>query len=106
MNEKRKDMKIDRGRVAAAAALVAALAGCTPEVGSERWCEKLGAKPKNEWSMREAADYAKHCIFESTSVGSDRWCEKLAAKPKGEWTANEAADYAKHCLLKGSGSNN
>lgn len=43
--------------------MLALAAGCAPEVGSERWCENLKAKPKGEWSANEAADYARHCIF-------------------------------------------
>lgn len=39
------------------------LAGCAPEVGSERWCKKMEAKAGGEWTMNEAADYARHCIL-------------------------------------------
>lgn len=41
----------------------ALLAGCAPEVGSEKWCSQLKEKPKGDWSANEASDYAKHCIF-------------------------------------------
>lgn len=37
--------------------------GCTPEVGSDQWCAALKEKPKGDWSMNEAADFTKHCIF-------------------------------------------
>lgn len=43
--------------------LVFLLCACAPEVGSERWCEKLRDTPKGDWSLNEAADYAKHCIL-------------------------------------------
>jgi hypothetical protein len=33
-------------------------------VGSEAWCEKMSEKPKGDWSTHEAADYAKHCLFD------------------------------------------
>ena len=33
------------------------------EVGSERWCKKLAAKPKGDWTADEAASYAKHCVL-------------------------------------------
>ena len=46
------------------AAIVLLTAGCAPEVGSKRWCEQIEKKPKGDWSMNEAADYAKHCLFE------------------------------------------
>jgi hypothetical protein len=39
------------------------LAACAPEVGSDRWCANLKEKPKGDWSINEATDYAKHCIF-------------------------------------------
>ena len=40
------------------------VAACSPEVGSRAWCEKMAEKPKGDWSANEAADYAKHCLFE------------------------------------------
>ena len=39
------------------------LSACAPEVGSEKWCANLKAKPKGDWTANEAADYAKHCLF-------------------------------------------
>ncbi|WP_428634471.1 DUF3012 domain-containing protein [Sedimenticola sp.] len=39
------------------------LAGCAPEVGSEKWCANMKEKPKGDWSANEAADFAKHCVF-------------------------------------------
>lgn len=48
----------------ALAALVAiSLWGCAPKVGSDQWCANLKGKPKGDWSMNEAADFAKHCII-------------------------------------------
>ena len=44
-------------------ASIALLSGCAPEVGSEKWCEKMKEKPKGEWTASEAGDFAKHCIF-------------------------------------------
>ena len=44
-------------------ALALLIGACAPEVGSERWCEKLRDTPKGDWSLNEAADYAKHCII-------------------------------------------
>lgn len=42
------------------------LAGCSPEVGSEKWCAKLSEKPKGDWTASEAADYAAHCLIPGT----------------------------------------
>ncbi|MGB1580590.1 MAG: DUF3012 domain-containing protein [Nevskiales bacterium] len=44
--------------------LAVGLSACAPEVGSEKWCAQLKEKPKGDWSANEAADYAKHCIFD------------------------------------------
>ena len=45
------------------AVLALLLAGCAPEIGSDKWCANLKAKPKGDWSLNEATDYAKHCIL-------------------------------------------
>jgi hypothetical protein len=37
--------------------------GCSPEVGSEAWCQQMKEKPKGDWTATETKDYAKHCIF-------------------------------------------
>lgn len=47
----------------AALAVLFVIAGCSPEVGSEDWCNALKEKPKGDWSANEATDFAKHCIF-------------------------------------------
>lgn len=39
------------------------LSACAPEVGSDAWCTNLKEKPKGDWSMNEASDFAKHCVF-------------------------------------------
>ena len=43
--------------------LALSLGGCAPEVGSDKWCANLKEKPKGDWSLNEATDYAKHCII-------------------------------------------
>ncbi len=50
-----------------AVALVTLLAACAPEVGSEAWCEDMAEKPKGDWSVNEAAEYAKSCVFKSSN---------------------------------------
>ena len=45
------------------ALLALSLGACAPEVGSEKWCANLKAKPKGDWSTNDAKDFAKHCIF-------------------------------------------
>lgn len=39
------------------------LIACSAEVGSEKWCDNLDAKAKGDWTMNQAKDYAKHCLF-------------------------------------------
>lgn len=39
------------------------LAACTPEVGTEKWCEMMDDKSSGDWSVNEAKDYAKHCVM-------------------------------------------
>jgi len=43
--------------------VVIALAGCSPEVGSDAWCADMKEKPRGEWTMNETGDYARHCVF-------------------------------------------
>ncbi len=45
------------------AVFVLSLSACAPEVGSAKWCANLKDKPKGDWSVNDAADYAKHCVF-------------------------------------------
>ena len=44
-------------------ASVLLLAACSPEVGSEKWCNTMDNKPKGEWTANEAGDYAKYCML-------------------------------------------
>ena len=41
----------------------AVLGGCSPEIGSESWCQDMKDKDKGDWTASEATDFAKHCIF-------------------------------------------
>lgn len=49
--------------LALAVLLALSLGACAPEVGSDKWCANLKAKPKGDWSLNEATDFAKHCIL-------------------------------------------
>lgn len=40
-----------------------ALGACAPEIGSDKWCANMKAKPKGDWSTNETVDFAKHCIL-------------------------------------------
>ncbi len=50
-------------KLCAAGGAALLLGGCEPEVGSEAWCELMEEKPKGDWTMNAAADYAKHCVL-------------------------------------------
>jgi hypothetical protein len=39
------------------------ITGCSPEIGSKKWCDNLEAKAKGDWTVNEATDYAKNCIL-------------------------------------------
>lgn len=39
------------------------IAGCSPEVGSNGWCDDMDEKAKGDWTANEATEYAKNCIF-------------------------------------------
>ena len=44
--------------------VLTSLTACAPEVGSEKWCDKMKDKPKKDWTAQEAGDYTKHGVFE------------------------------------------
>jgi hypothetical protein len=76
------------------------LAACTPERGSEAWCENKKEQSRSEWSLDDATTFATHCLLSGLTIGSKEWCEDLARKDKGKWSAEEASSYARHCLVK------
>ena len=41
---------------------VLALGACAPEPGSDAWCDLMENKDKGDWTMNDAAEYAKSCI--------------------------------------------
>ena len=46
-------------------AIVFPLSGCSPEVGSDEWCEDMVEKSKGDWTANEAKAFAENCIFKS-----------------------------------------
>jgi hypothetical protein len=79
---------------------VLALAACTPEVGSEKWCEALQKRPKTQWSFDEGVAYTKHCFVSQATIGSAQWCGNMSETPKGDWTVEEAKSYARYCVVR------
>ena len=43
--------------------LSVSLAGCAPEVGSDKWCAAMKEKPKGDWSANEATEFTKNCLL-------------------------------------------
>ncbi len=41
------------------------IAACSPEIGSDAWCEAMAEKPKGDWTANQATDFAKDCVFKS-----------------------------------------
>ena len=39
------------------------LVACAPEVGTEKWCNKMDDTPKGDWTANDAKAYAEHCIL-------------------------------------------
>lgn len=44
-------------------AIFVLISACSPEIGSDEWCQDMKKTPKADWSANQAADFAKHCIF-------------------------------------------
>lgn len=44
-------------------ALTLICVACSPKVGSEKWCAAMKKKSEADWTLNEAKDYAKHCLF-------------------------------------------
>ena len=57
------NLKLPGRRFALLLVLALATASCSPDVGSEAWCEQMSEKPKGDWTVNEATDFAKHCVF-------------------------------------------
>jgi hypothetical protein len=38
---------------------------CTPEVGSDAWCEAMGETPTGDWTANQAADFVRHCLLKA-----------------------------------------
>lgn len=45
------------------ALLTSFITGCSPEVGSNKWCEKMDETPKGEWTTNDVKAYAESCVF-------------------------------------------
>ena len=41
--------------------LLSIIYGCSPEVGSKAWCEKMGDTPEAEWTPKDGSAFMKNC---------------------------------------------
>ncbi len=57
------DVKVKFIAVLALVVCVLSIAACSPEVGSDAWCDDMKTTPKGDWSTNDAGSYAKHCMF-------------------------------------------
>jgi hypothetical protein len=55
--------EVDMRAVILPGIFVLLLSACAPEPGSEAWCKKMDKTPKEDWSMNEAAEYARSCVL-------------------------------------------
>ena len=39
------------------------ITGCSPKVGSDDWCKDMKEKEKGDWTVTQAGDFTKHCLF-------------------------------------------
>ncbi len=52
-----------RRNAAVFAAVALFVAACSPEVGSDEWCNDMNEKAKGDWTASEASDFAKNCVL-------------------------------------------
>ncbi|MDX8405301.1 MAG: DUF3012 domain-containing protein [Mariprofundus sp.] len=43
--------------------LLLSFTACTPEAGTEAWCNKIKETPKGEWTANDAGTFAKYCVM-------------------------------------------
>jgi hypothetical protein len=61
-----KETVMKRAGVAASVLSVSVLLlACAPEVGSEAWCEAMDETPTGDWTVNQAADFARHCLLKA-----------------------------------------
>ena len=64
MTQRARRAGLKRFRFALLLAVAAAVTGsCQPKVGSEAWCKAMRDKPRGDWTVNEATDFAKSCIL-------------------------------------------
>jgi len=47
----------------AALLVVLSVTACSPEPGTQAWCNKIKEKPQGEWTANDAGAFAKHCLM-------------------------------------------
>lgn len=44
-------------------AMAVLLAACSPEVGSDEWCNDMKEKATGDWTANETSDFARNCVL-------------------------------------------
>lgn len=55
--------KTNLKQILAVVSLTVFAAGCSPEVGSEGWCDDMKKQEKGNWTADDAGNFAKHCLM-------------------------------------------
>jgi len=52
-------------RIVVAIALIALCmaAACSPEVGSDAWCNRMKETPSGDWTLNDASEFARSCVL-------------------------------------------
>ncbi|NOQ76795.1 MAG: DUF3012 domain-containing protein [Methylococcaceae bacterium] len=53
--------KVTNGTLALA--FLVSITACSPEVGSDQWCNNMKEKPKGDLTFNDAGNFAKHCLL-------------------------------------------
>ncbi len=57
--------KLPASKFSALLATFVVLGACAADVGSDAWCDALNEKPKGDWSINEATEFAASCVFKT-----------------------------------------
>ena len=63
--EKRSSLNLSFKRICLCLVCLVGLVACAPEPGSDAWCADMENTPRSDWSMSDAAAYAKSCIVKA-----------------------------------------
>ena len=71
-----------------------AVAACSAEPGSSRWCAAKAGEERKEWTIANWDEFSELCF----EVGSEDWCDVREAMPKDDWGLKDVGAFALHCM--------